>query len=305
MFDSFAVLARELRGHFITLYWVLIVPMALIVFLLEFFKEDNPAPGKILKRVFISVLLLLSFDFCSGVINSLATGIADKIDGIRKLKELAHILSKSIQEIDLDWFSLRKSLIYLIGLLSYLVAYVGVFTAKAVIHFSWTLLYVCSPFMILAFISSKTAGVTKSLYRGLIDVSLWNIMASILGVLLLEFAKAAPYSDENFLVIIIVNLCIATSLLLIPYTVKSLTKGTLTDSASVMAAIPGLVVTGEFKKRSIGLLKSTVGKSAIQARRGSSWMAKKTGLISQRQLRGQKRGTKKLTNKRRKSDKNS
>ena len=280
MFTSFATLAREVRGHFIDMYWMLIIPLSLIVFLLEFFKEENPAPGKILRRIFISVILLLSFDFCSGTIISITGSIAKKIDGISKLGVLADILGDSIQKIDLDWFSIRKSLIYLIGLLSYLIAYVGVFAVQAVIQFSWTLLYICSPFMILAFISPKSAGVTGSLYRGMINISLWNIMASILGVLLLEFAKSADYNQENFLTVIIVNLCIAFSLLLIPFTVKSLMGDGFSSAASGMAAAPGLVVAGEFKRRTMGLAKAMEVKTGRQIKRGVSRMAQKTGRFS-------------------------
>ena len=263
MFDSFAMVAQEVRKNFVHIYWILIVPVSLIVFLLEFFKEESPAPGKILRRIFISIILLFSFDYCSGTIIAMTGGIAKKIDGISKLGELADILSSSIQKIDAGWFSIRKSIIYIIGILSYMIAYVGVFAVQAVIQFSWTLLYICSPFMILAYISPKTSMATGSLYRGLINISLWNIMASILGVLLLEFAKSSHTSQEDFLTIIIVNLCIAFSLLLIPFTVKSLVGDGFSNIASGMAAAPGLAVAGGLKKISKGLVR-TVGKKSFR-----------------------------------------
>ena len=282
MFKSFSALAIDLRSQFVEIYWILIVPVTLIVFLLEFFKEESPTPGRVIRRVFVSVIMLLSFDLCTWMIIEVGNGVTHKIDGISKLGELAQILAQSIKNIDINWFSIRKSLIYLLGLLSYLLAYIGVFTAKAVIQFSWAILYVCSPFMILAYISEKTAGVTGNLYRGLVNVMLWNMMAAVLGVLLLEFAKTPSYNQENFLTVIIINLCIAVSLLMVPFTVKSLLGDAMVNSASMMAAVPALAVTRQIKQK----FKTGVSHTGLK---GGEYIRNSTRKILDNTGRGLKR----------------
>ncbi|MCY4524707.1 MAG: hypothetical protein OXB84_08215, partial [Halobacteriovoraceae bacterium] len=72
-----------------------------------------------------------------------------------------------------------------------------------------------------------------------------------LGTLLLEFAKTPSYNEENLLTVIIINLCIASSLMLIPFTVKSLLGDGLTSSASVMAALPAVIASNHLKKTAL------------------------------------------------------
>ena len=288
MFTAFETLALNLKNEFANLYWILLVPVTLIVLILEFLKEGPPMPGRVIKRMIFSVILLISFDLCAWVIVSIGDGISKKIDGMNKLSELASILGKSIKEIDMDWFSIRTSLIRLLGLLSYMLAFVGVFTAEAVIQFAWAILYSCSPFMILAFVSEKTASVTGNLYKGMVHVSLWNVMASILGVLLLEFVKTGSYGQENLLTVIIINLCIAVSLLMVPYTVKSLVNDGMIGASALSAAVPGLAISKEFTKRAkAGIVKTEMtGKRFAGKTAGSAIQYAGRGL---KKIRGVKK----------------
>ena len=242
-------MTEQLHGKILSIYWIILPPVVVILILLEIFKGENPTPERIPRRVFISVLLILSFEYVQKSIFYLTDQIALKIQGFSKLNELTALIKVPIQNMDMGWFAIRKTLIYTLGYFSYLFAYIGVFTSQAVIQFSWAVLVICSPLMIMAYISERTASVTSSLYRGLIHVGLWKVLAAILGVLLLEFAKTPSYNQENLLTVIIINLCIASSLLLVPFTLKSLLGDGLVSSSSVMAAIPGGIAT-KFLKRS-------------------------------------------------------
>ena len=268
MFSSFQTMAKELHGQFLAIYWALIAPMVLIVILLEFFKGETPAPDKILRRVFISTLLILSFDYVQKTILYLTDQLTLRIEDISKLSELTSLLKAHIQNMDIGLFAIRKSLIYILGFFSYLFAYIGVFTAQAVIQFSWAILYICSPLMIMAYISEKTASVTGGLYKGMIHVCLWKILAAILGVLLLEFAKTPSYNEENLLTVVIINLCIASSLLLVPFTVKSLVGDGLTSSASVMAALPGVIASKHIRKTAFRTGNKMKSQSVDLAKKG-------------------------------------
>ena len=275
MFLSFQVMTEQLHGKFLSIYWTILPSVVVIVILLELFKGEIPAPDKILRRVFISVLLILSFDHVQKSILYFTDRLALKIQGFSKLNELTALIEMPIKSMDIEWFAIRKSLIYLLGYFSYLYAYIGVFSSQAVIQFAWAILVICSPLMIMAYISERTASVTSNLYRGLIHVGLWKVLAAILGVLLLEFAKTPSYNQENLLTVIIINLCIASSLLLVPFTLNSLLGDGLIGSASVMAALPGILVT-KFLKRTgsrvrrkatthgVKFLKNRFGKKKIK-----------------------------------------
>lgn len=283
MFPSLSAMAKELRGHFLDIYWILVIPVTLIVILLELFKEGSLAPGKILKRLFIATLLLLSFDTVSSTIWNLGEQMSLKIEGINKLDDLAVLLGNNIKNIDIGWFGLRNSFVYILGMASYFFAYIGVFTVQAVIQFAWVILTVCSPLMIMAFISEKTAAVTGSLYRGIVQVCLWKVMGAILGVILLEFAKTPNYNEENLLTVVIINLCIASSLLLIPFTVKSLLGDGLVQVSSMTAALPGLILSGGLKRKALNMGKKGMGMAMARFKSPkSSKRARKRGPKSQR-----------------------
>ena len=270
MYSSFAVVAKELQREFLGVYWTLVIPITLIVIMLELLKE-KPAPEKIIRRFFIATLLLITFDYTDQMITYLGSQLTDKIERIGRLTQLGSLLEKRIEGIDVVWFGIKKSLIFVLAFSTYLLAYIGVFTAQAVVQFAWAVLYICSPFMIMAYISEKAAFVTSSLYQGLIHISLWKIMTAILSVLLLNFAQSPAYNDQDVLTVIIVNLCIAVSLLLVPFTVKSLLNNGLIDSASVMAVVPGLLAKkhlmksfgklgGKIKDKGLKSMKNNFGK---------------------------------------------
>ncbi|MDH5582213.1 MAG: hypothetical protein OEY33_09940, partial [Bdellovibrionales bacterium] len=125
--------------------------------------------GEIIKRAVVSMILLFSFDETINILAIVGDGITGKIDGITKLWDLLGHLEFNFKDSSASWFKFREAVIFILGLLSYIVAYVGIFVANALIHFVWSILYVCSPLMILMYVSEKTSFVTKNLYKGLIN----------------------------------------------------------------------------------------------------------------------------------------
>jgi hypothetical protein len=122
MFDFLPEIARELRSHVLHLYWVLLVPVVLFSIISEFFNlpDSSPNPNKVLKRVFVSVFLLLSFDYTINLIALLGDGVAEKIDGIKPLwSTLQEIGDKFSSDSNNGWFKIRSTIVYIMGLLSY------------------------------------------------------------------------------------------------------------------------------------------------------------------------------------------
>lgn len=239
MFDYLPEVGRQLRGELVQVYWTLLVPFVVLLVILEFFKKEPPNVGEILRRVVISILLLYSFDYVVTVVALVGDGITERINGIQKLWDVLKTLGPNYNSSSSQWFSLRETTIYLFNIAAYIIAYLGFFVATVLIHFVWTVLYISSPLMILMYVSNSTAYVTKSLYTGLIQVVIWKILYSILGVLLLKLAMKSNFTGmEDYLMSIIVNLCIGVSMLFIPIATKSLLSDGLQGAASALAAMP-------------------------------------------------------------------
>lgn len=224
----------------------------IFLLVLEFLKEESPNAREILRRVLISVFLLLTFDWAIDCIATLGDAVTEKIDGLNRLSEVLAHLGPSLDANGASIFSLRDTAIYVFSLAAYVVAYVGFFTATALTHFIWTVLYICSPLMILMYVSPKTSHVTSSLYKGLIQVVIWKVLYSILGVLLLKLAMQSKVNGsvtglEDYLLSLIVNLCIGISMLFIPMASKSLIGDGLSSLASTLAMAPAIAAAGTVK----------------------------------------------------------
>ena len=262
MFDWLPAVCRELRADLVQIYWLLLIPYVVFILCLELLKipDGNPNPSRVLKRVLISMLLLFSFDECMNVIAMISDGITEKINGIAQLKDLLNHLADSYKEKDVNWFKFREAIIYFISLLSYIIAYLGVFVADVLIHFVWSILYVVSPLMILMYVSEKTSFVTSNLYKGLINVVTWKVFWSILGVMLLKLAtNPQAATGDNFITSVLMNLCIGLSMLFIPMATKSLINDGLGSAASALAAAPTAAAFGAAK-----LYAQKMGKGGIK-----------------------------------------
>ncbi|MBS1983272.1 MAG: hypothetical protein JST16_03795 [Bdellovibrionales bacterium] len=241
MFDWLPEVCRDLRGNLVQMYWTLLVPYIVFLICLEFFRPDgSPSAGRILRRAVVSVILLLSFEECMNVIAMLSDGITDKISGLVKLKELLQHLKRDYADREVSWLKAREAILYIMNLIAYMIAYLGVYVADVLVHFVWSVLYIVSPLMILMYVSERTAFVTSNLYKGLINVVLWKILWSILAVLLLKMttSPAVAADSENFLTIVLMNLCIGVSMLLIPMATSSLINDGMTSAASALSAMP-------------------------------------------------------------------
>jgi hypothetical protein len=204
--------------------------------LLEIIRDEPPNVKEIMRRVFLSILFLYTFDWAMDAIATIGDAVTEKIDGLQKLSDVLKYLGPD-NSSQSSMFNLRETAIYIFSLAAYIIAYVGFFTATALTQFVWTLLYICSPLMILMYVSPKTSHITGSLYKGLINVVVWKILYSILGVLLLKLATQPQVNGgesglDDYLIAMIVNLCIGVSMLLIPLATKSLLSDGLNNASN-------------------------------------------------------------------------
>ncbi len=257
----------QLHGEMLSIYWMMILPLIVLLVVLEMFKTQDKTPdgSKVLVRALASVFMLISFKETINLIAFMGDGIAERIDGLAKMPEILQIFSDNFSKEGPALYKVRELFIFLINFLSYFLAYFGIFVTEALIHFCWSILYVCAPLMILCYIPENTAGICKNLYKGLFTVISWKIMWSILGVMLLKLAvQQTTENSENFITTAIINLCIALSILLVPIFTKSLIGDGISSFASGIATIPGMAALG-------------VGKTVMSMpiKEGASWTGSK------------------------------
>ncbi len=260
-FQFLSGVGAELHGEMVKMYWVLMVPLVVLLLVLEIIKDENPNLRDLFRRVILSILLLYTFDWTLDAIATIGDAVTEKINGLEKLSEVLASRGPNYSGND-SWFNLRETVIYIFSLAAYIVAYLGFFVATALTHFVWTILYVCSPLMILMFVSRHTSYVTMSLYKGLIQVVLWKVLWSILGVLLLKLAMQPDVSGtEDYLMSIILNLCIGVCMLFIPLATRSLISDGMSSVASTLSMIPTVAAAGAMKvaaSRFAGKVKGSV-----------------------------------------------
>ena len=249
---------------------MLIGPLVLLLIILEFFKipEKSPGASSILKRAVVSVILLVTFQDIANLIANFADGITGFIEGPTKIRNLLGVLKNKMGEYEASMFDFKEHIIFFFALLSYIVAYFGVFISNAIIHFVTGMLYCVSPLMILCYCSERTSFVCSSLYKGLLSVATWKILWSILGVFLLKLATHPEVGDwNNVFTAIVVNICVGCSMLFIPLFAKSLLSDGLVSAAGGMIMAPALVATGGAKaflarrmKSGAGMMASSIGR---------------------------------------------
>ncbi len=256
--------ARSIRSEMIGIYWTLL-PLVLVIMVIIELLASQPKVGEILKRVFISVLLLITFPYVSGFIASIGDSITDKLTGLNDAYSVLSELGPKKMEGSQGggFFDLRGHFLYFLALLAYLIAYLGFFMADALTQYTWVLLEVCSPLMILCYVAPGVAGVTSSLYSGLTKVIVWKVLWLILGALLLQLAQNASYDGlSEYLSAIVLNLCIGFSMLFVPLATKSLLKDGFEGISGTLSAVPLGIALAKIKM-SGGILAQKAAKTAL------------------------------------------
>ena len=253
----------QLHDEMVTVFWMMLLPLIVLLVVLELFKSSSGQPdaGKVLFRGLISILLLISFKETINLIALLGDGIADRIDGLAKMTQILDTFGDNLNRDAPPLYKFRELFIFTLNFASYFLAYFGVFVVEALIHFSWSILYVCAPLMILCYVPEQTAGICKNLYKGLLTVISWKILWSVLGVLLLKLAvQKTTTNSDDIITTAIINLCIGLSIMLVPLFSKSLLGDGLSSFTSSIAAVPGIAALG-------------VGKNLLSmpVKKGASW----------------------------------
>lgn len=250
-FDVLGSLVRDIHGSLIGVFYLALPAAIVLSVVIGFLQTGAPDYVGILRRALVAAILLASFPEVSNIILNICDGLAMKIDNMSGLDAIMRMAAEKSQS-----YSMAKSALLLkfddlmiafLSFVSFVLLYVARYLSIALYYFYWILLSAISPILILFYMFPQTAGITKNLYRGLIEVASWKIIWAVQSAMLTALSLGNIYRTEgSYITLIVLNFIIALGMLFTPLVVKSLvgeglhaTSGTFGPmTAAAMMATP-------------------------------------------------------------------
>ena len=231
-YEKLLPVARELYEHTSRLSWEMLLPLFLLSVAFSY-SSDLGLTGSILvrlKRLVLVALLLVSFPMIAEFCQVFGVEIAKSIDNMTGIDQVLEAAAKRAEAYSFDLQGLLNFgsdlIMGALVLISFLILVVARFFLLAFQHFYWMLLVVLGPFMILGMLFESSVGITKGLFKNMLQISAWPIIWAILSAFLKALPFASAYAIEGGLVTIItLNLIIAIALLFSPFIVSQLCEG--------------------------------------------------------------------------------
>jgi hypothetical protein len=183
-----------------------------------------------LKRLVLVALLLVTFPMIAEFCQVLGIEIAKSIDNMAGIDMVLQAASQRAETYSFDLqglLNLGSDLVMgTLVIVSFLILVVARFLLLAFQHFYWFLLVALGPFLILGMLFDASAGITRGLFKNMIQISCWPIIWSVLSAFLKALPFASAYSGVGgFVTVITLNLIIAIALLFSPFLVSQLCEG--------------------------------------------------------------------------------
>jgi hypothetical protein len=233
-YERLIPVAQAIYAQTSALSWQLLLP-AFLVSVAMGYTADLGISGSILlrlKRLVLVALLLVMFPMIAEFLQILGVEIAKSIDDMKGIDQILDAASKRAEAYSFSLDGLLNFgsdlLLAALTLLSYIILVVARFLLLAFQHFQWLTLVVLAPFLILCSLFESSAGVTKNLFKNMVQISCWPILWSILSAFLKALPFAAAYSTTDpgsIITVVTLNLIIAIALLLSPFLVSQFCEG--------------------------------------------------------------------------------
>lgn len=281
-FELLGPLMKDLHQEFVRMYYLLFPVFFALAVCLTWFRSPMGSPEflDVIKRGVVATIILVAFPDISRSILAIADSIAEKIDsmnGIDAVLKMAQEKSESYTDSATSLLLQFDDLIIAtLSILSYIVLYVARYLTIAMYHFFWLFFMVSSPLLILFHLFEGTSHITKNLFVGMIEVASWKIIWSILGAMLTSLSFGDAYAAEgSYLTLVVMNFVIATSMLMTPMMVRSLTSGGLQSmSTKIGAGAAVAVAAGPSKVASLASMEKTsraaIANTGISLVRGTA-----------------------------------
>lgn len=239
--DVLGSLVRDLHESLSQLFYLMLPIGIMFSVIFGFLKSGDPNYPDVVKRALVASLLLATFPETSNLILDICDGIAARIDNMQGLETFLRMAQEKSQSYSQSTMSLVLKIDDLIiAILSYgsfVLLLVARYISVALYYFVWVLLSILSPLMILAYLFPATSGITKNLYRGLMEVAAWKIIWAVLSAMLTSLSFGNIYNtDGSYLTLIVLNFVIALAMLCTPLVMKSL----IGDGVQAMAQSLGM-----------------------------------------------------------------
>lgn len=231
-YEKLLPVARRIYEHNSHLSWQLLLPLFLLSVLFAY-TSDLGLSGAVvvkLKKLILVALLLVAFPMIAEFCQSLGVEVARSIDDMTGIDYVLQAASKRAEAYSFDLegiLNLGSDIVMgALVLISFLILVVARFFLIAFQHFYWFVLVAIGPFLILCALFESSVGVTKSLFKSMIQVSCWPIIWAILSA----FLKALPFgtaytNDTGLVTVVTLNLIIAVALLFSPFLISQLSEG--------------------------------------------------------------------------------
>jgi hypothetical protein len=261
----------------------MLLPLFLLSVALSY-SSDLGMTGSIvvrLKRLFLVVLLLISFPMIAEFSQIIGVEIAKSIDNMAGIDLVLDAAAKRAEGYSMNLQSLLSIggdfFVSVLVKLSFVILILARYLLLAFQHFYWLLLIALGPFLILGTLFDAASGITMGLYKNMFQVASWPIIWAILSAFLKALPFTSAYSGPGeYVTVITLNLLIATALFFSPFIVSQLCEGvnlsvgdTLRRGAlrAVSHAGPhGIVFSAASKSASVGQKSFQVAKSQFKGK---------------------------------------
>ena len=231
-YDKLLPVAHHIYDLTSQLSWEMLLPLFLVSVALSY-TSDLGVAGAILtrlKRLFLVALLLVAFPTIAEFCQVLGSEIAKTIDNMNGIDMVLEAASRRANSYSFDLqglLNLGSDIVMgALVICSFVILVVARYLLLAFQHFYWFLLIALGPFLILGMLFDASAGITKGLFKNMIQISAWPIVWSILSAFLKVLPFASAYDGVGgFVTVITLNLIIAVALLFSPFIVSHLCEG--------------------------------------------------------------------------------
>lgn len=251
-----ALEAKTLHGVFAGISFSFLMMLFLIGIILELFKlpmGGTPEVNHLLGRLLIAVILMVALPDIMNLLADFADAVTNQLGSFNKFQYVKLRLKEQLHQLSWSWVSVKDVVLLVISLLSYVALLIGLHLADAIFMYAWMLLYIFSPILTACFVLPVTSGATKTLFKSLIEVTIWKCLWAVMGALVWSMAASQindPKYQLNFITVIILNLLLFLSLWKVP----ALTAAFLGGGISQMAS----GVTGDAAEKGLSLAKGFV-----------------------------------------------
>jgi hypothetical protein len=231
-YENLLPVAKHIYQQTSQLSWEMLLPLFLVSVALSY-TTDLGVTGAVvvrLKRLFMVALLLVSFPMIAEFCQILGVEIAKSIDNMNGIDMVLEAASKRAESYSFDLQGLLNMgsdfVMSALVMVSFIILVVARFMLLAFQHFYWFLLIALGPFLILGLLFDASSGITKGLFKNMLQIASWPIIWSILSAFLKVLPFASAYQGVGgFVTIITLNLIIAVALLFSPFIVSQLCEG--------------------------------------------------------------------------------